>query len=122
MTARISNITPGDPLTARERQVLTLVAQGFPSAPIGRRLGYSEDGAKALLRAAMRKLDVHDRVSAALTAVQLGLIDPPACDEAVWVPAAGVRDVVDQWRGRAPAALLAELGRLCGDQPVRRVS
>lgn len=81
MTPRV--VTPGDPLTTRERAVLALVAQGCTNAVIGRRVGFSEDSVKHTVMGAMRKLGAADRTSAAIIGIQLGLIDPPARDGAV---------------------------------------
>jgi DNA-binding NarL/FixJ family response regulator len=63
----------GKPLTARERQVLSLVVRGLPNRGIARMLGISESTVKNHLRAVFGKLNVADRTQAALTAVRTGL-------------------------------------------------
>lgn len=55
-------------LTAREREVLSLVAQGLANKAIARRLGISEKTVKAHLTSVFAALDVTDRTQAALWA------------------------------------------------------
>ena len=55
-------------LTAREREVLALVAQGLANKAIARRLGISEKTVKAHLTSVFAALDVTDRTQAALWA------------------------------------------------------
>ncbi|GAA1876377.1 response regulator [Lapillicoccus jejuensis] len=59
---------PGDGLSAREREVLDLVAEGMANKQIGRRLGISERTVKAHLGRVFREIGVVDRTSAALWA------------------------------------------------------
>ncbi|MEI2732991.1 MAG: response regulator transcription factor [Dermatophilaceae bacterium] len=59
---------PVDVLSARERQVLVLVAQGLANKQIGRALGISERTVKAHLGSVFRQIGVADRTSAALWA------------------------------------------------------
>lgn len=59
---------PGDGLSAREREVLALVAEGMANKQIGRRLGISERTVKAHLGRVFREIGVVDRTSAALWA------------------------------------------------------
>jgi DNA-binding NarL/FixJ family response regulator len=65
-------------LTAREREVLELVARGMPNKAIALRLSLSEKTVKAHVSAVLRKLDVTDRTQAALKAVRERLVDPDA--------------------------------------------
>lgn len=58
----------GPILTAREQQVLRLVAEGLANKQIGHRLGISERTVKAHLTRIMQELGVSDRVRAALWA------------------------------------------------------
>jgi DNA-binding NarL/FixJ family response regulator len=60
-------------LTAREREVLGLLAQGMQNRGIAERLGISEATVKAHLTHIYHALDVTDRTSAALLAHELGL-------------------------------------------------
>jgi DNA-binding NarL/FixJ family response regulator len=62
-------------LTARERQVLELLARGMPNKAIALRLSLSEKTVKAHVSAILRKLDVTDRTQAALRAVRERLVD-----------------------------------------------
>jgi DNA-binding NarL/FixJ family response regulator len=63
-----------DALTARERQVLALVAVGLPNKTIARRLTISEKTVKAHLTHVFTVLGVSDRTSAALWAQRNGLV------------------------------------------------
>jgi DNA-binding NarL/FixJ family response regulator len=64
---------PLEALTDREREVLSLVADGLPNKQIGRRLGISEKTVKAHLTSAFRTIGVDDRVQAGLWARRQGL-------------------------------------------------
>ena len=59
---------PGATLSARETEVLRLVAQGLSNKQIGRALGIAERTVKAHLGRVFRELGVLDRTSAALWA------------------------------------------------------
>jgi DNA-binding NarL/FixJ family response regulator len=63
-----------DALTAREREVLSLVAAGLPNKSIARRLDISEKTVKAHLTRVFTVLGVQDRTSAALWAQRHGLV------------------------------------------------
>ena len=63
-----------DALSAREREVLTLVAVGLPNKSIARRLTISEKTVKTHLTRVFTVLGVSDRTSAALWAQRHGLI------------------------------------------------
>ncbi|MEV4108522.1 response regulator transcription factor [Nonomuraea sp. NPDC049695] len=66
---------PGQPvLSAREREVLELVAEGLTNAEIGRRLYIGEATVKTYLLRVFGKLGVSDRTSAVLAALDLGLV------------------------------------------------
>jgi DNA-binding NarL/FixJ family response regulator len=62
-------------LTARERDVLALLARGLANKAIAQRLSLSEKTVKAHVSAILRKLDVTDRTQAALRAVREHLVD-----------------------------------------------
>ena len=64
---------PLDALTEREREVLTLVADGLPNKQIARRLEISEKTVKAHLTSTFRAIGVNDRMQAALWARRHGL-------------------------------------------------
>ena len=63
-------------LSAREEEVLKLLATGETNREIAGRLFVSEETVKKHVAAIFRKLDVSDRTRAALLAVRAGLVDP----------------------------------------------
>ena len=63
------------PLTARERQVLGLVAEGHSNKLIAAALGISERTVKNHLTCIMTKLRAFDRTHAVVTAVRLGWLE-----------------------------------------------
>jgi NarL family two-component system response regulator LiaR len=67
--------TARDPLTAREGEVLRLIARGLSNRLIARELALSEKTVKAHVSAVLAKLGVADRTQAALFAVRSGLAD-----------------------------------------------
>lgn len=71
---RQADTTPIDaqPLTDREREVLSLVAEGYSNKLIAGRLGISERTVKNHLTYIMIKLRASDRTHAVVTAVRLG--------------------------------------------------
>lgn len=66
---------PTPPLTARERQVLELLAGGLANKEIAFNLKLSENTVKNHLRNILEKLHLQNRVQAALYAVRMGLVD-----------------------------------------------
>ncbi|MBG0560332.1 response regulator [Actinoplanes aureus] len=67
--------SPAPPaLSARETEVLRLVAAGLTNADIGKRLFISEATVKTHLLRAFNKLDVADRTAAVTTAMRHGLL------------------------------------------------
>ncbi|TMD22547.1 MAG: response regulator transcription factor [Chloroflexi bacterium] len=60
--------------TPRERDVLRLLAEGFPNKEIARRLSLSEKTVKTHVSNILQKLGVSDRTQAALMAVRRGLV------------------------------------------------
>jgi len=64
-------------LTARERQVLELLAAGMANKEIAFQLKISENTVKNHLRNILEKLHLQNRVQAALYAVRMGLADRP---------------------------------------------
>jgi DNA-binding NarL/FixJ family response regulator len=61
-------------LTARERDVLALVGAGLSNAEIGRRLHLVEGTVKAYMTSLMDRLEVRNRVQAAVLAHEAGLV------------------------------------------------
>jgi DNA-binding NarL/FixJ family response regulator len=78
MTERnTSGGTPTENLTARERQVLGLVANGMSNRLIGEKLGITTGTAKAHVERVIGKLGAVDRTQAAVRGIALGLVTPP---------------------------------------------
>jgi DNA-binding NarL/FixJ family response regulator len=72
-TAHAAHALP--PLSAREEEVLKLLATGETNRQIARRLFVSEETVKSHVASILRKLEVSDRTSAAVLAVRAGLVD-----------------------------------------------
>lgn len=64
-------------LTAREIQLLQLVAQGYSNKEIGEALALAESTVKNSLRVILEKLHLRNRTQAAVFAVCQGLVHPP---------------------------------------------
>jgi two-component system, NarL family, response regulator LiaR len=67
---------PLDRLTRREREVLALIARGFPNKRIAGELAVSEKTVKTHVGHVLAKLGVTDRTQAAVIAVRAGLGGP----------------------------------------------
>lgn len=79
MTERGSGQMPqAQALTARERQVLGLVAGGFSNREIGEKLGITTGTAKAHVERVIGKLGASDRTQAAVRGIALGLVAQPS--------------------------------------------
>jgi len=61
-------------LTARELQVLELLARGMRNKEVGQNLNISEDTVRAYTRSIFVKLNVHDRTAALSEALRRGLV------------------------------------------------
>jgi DNA-binding NarL/FixJ family response regulator len=68
--------TPGDPLTARERQVLQLIGEGKSTKEIASVLGISVKTAESHRARLMGKLDIHETASLVRYAIRRGLVQP----------------------------------------------
>jgi DNA-binding NarL/FixJ family response regulator len=66
---------PRGPLTAREADVLRLLADGLTHEAVGRRLTISAETARTHLRKACDRLGAATRTEAVARAIRLGLID-----------------------------------------------
>jgi two-component system, NarL family, response regulator NreC len=67
---------PRDPLTARERQVLQLIAEGKSTKDIASLLGISTKTAESHRTRLMQKLDIHETASLVRYAVRRGIVQP----------------------------------------------
>jgi DNA-binding NarL/FixJ family response regulator len=65
-------------LTAREMEVLRLVATGLPNLEIAHRMTVSEATVKTHLNRAMAKLNLNSRAQAVVLAYEVGLVRPSA--------------------------------------------
>jgi DNA-binding NarL/FixJ family response regulator len=66
-----------DGLTAREREVLTLVGRGMTNHEVAGRLSISVATAKAHVARLLAKLGARDRVQLVIAAYEAGLVTPP---------------------------------------------
>lgn len=65
---------PRDPLTAREKQVLQLIAEGKSTKDVAAILGISAKTAESHRTRLMQKLDIHETASLVLYAVRRGIV------------------------------------------------
>jgi DNA-binding NarL/FixJ family response regulator len=78
---RLPRATPPkgvDELTARERDIFRLIAEGLTNGEIAQRLYISETTVKTHVTHLFQKLDVRDRVQAVVLAYQAGLFENEA--------------------------------------------
>jgi len=71
---RESRPRPLEPLTARELEVLQLLAEGASTSQASERLGISTATLRAHVQAILRKLGAHSRLEAVAEAARLGVI------------------------------------------------
>jgi two-component system, NarL family, response regulator NreC len=67
---------PTDPLSAREHEVLQLIAEGKSTKDVATLLGVSVKTAESHRTRLMRKLDIHETASLVRYAVRRGLVQP----------------------------------------------
>lgn len=63
-------------MTAREEEVLELIAKGFTLTKVGDALGITRHTTAGYVKNIYRKLEVSSRAEAAREAIQLGMVDP----------------------------------------------
>jgi DNA-binding NarL/FixJ family response regulator len=71
-------MSPAEPLTAREVEVLRLMAGGYSNREIAEALGTAEGTVKNHASSILSKLGVRDRTRAVLTALERGLLEGKA--------------------------------------------
>jgi DNA-binding NarL/FixJ family response regulator len=76
MSRRVASLERIERLTPREREVLALLGAGLSNAEIGRRLYLAEGTVKAYVSALMSRLEVRNRVQAAILAHEAGIVEP----------------------------------------------
>ncbi|MBE9099735.1 response regulator transcription factor [Vacuolonema iberomarrocanum] len=69
-----TNQRPFIPLSDREQEVLSLVAEGHNNSEIARQLYVSPNTVKTHVRGILNKLGVKNRIQAAILAVRYGLV------------------------------------------------
>ena len=74
IAARLTERMARSNLTAREHQVLQLVAKGLTNKEIGRAFGISDNTARNHVNSIIEKLEVSDRTEAATIAMRQGLV------------------------------------------------
>ena len=77
LVAEVSGPRGAGSLTARERQVLQLIAAGLPSKQIARELSISERTVKFHSHSLLRKLGAENRAQAVAVAAERGLLETP---------------------------------------------
>jgi len=70
----LASRVPDSDLSAREREVLQLMAGGNSNKQIGSALGITEATVKSHVSTILQRLDVDDRTQAVVTALQRGLV------------------------------------------------
>ncbi len=74
ISQRLRNLQAEPEITAREREILALVAQGNSNKAIAGGLGISEDTVKQHVSRILTKLKVNDRAQATAEAIRRGLV------------------------------------------------
>jgi two-component system NarL family response regulator len=74
VAARLAERPIGRELTAREVEVLELIARGRSNREIGEELSIAEGTVKAHVNSILGKLEAHDRTDAAMIALKRGII------------------------------------------------
>ena len=74
MSIAIKNTDPIVPLTAREKEILTYVAQGDNNQTIAEKVFVREVTIKTHLNKIFKKLNVSNRTQAVLVAMQMNII------------------------------------------------
>ncbi len=74
LEARLTEMKSGPEITAREREILALIARGQANKEIGATLGIAEDTVKRHVSSILDKLQVNDRAQATAEAIRRGIV------------------------------------------------
>jgi two-component system, NarL family, response regulator len=74
VAAKLAEHTPRIPLTSRETEVLSLVANGLSNAKVAERIGRAEGTVEVHLKNILQKLGASDRNESVTTALRRGFI------------------------------------------------
>lgn len=74
LAERLAGLQRGPAITAREREILALVARGRANKEIAGTLGIAEDTVKRHISNIFQKLEVHDRAQATAEAIRRGIV------------------------------------------------
>ncbi len=74
LAERLADLKSGPTVTARERQILALIAQGRANKEIACKLGIADDTVKRHVSNLLQKLDVSDRAQATAEAIRRGIV------------------------------------------------
>lgn len=74
LAQRLANLRLGAAITAREREILALIAHGHANKQIAALFEISEDTVKRHVSHILEKLNVHDRAQATAEAIRRGII------------------------------------------------
>jgi DNA-binding NarL/FixJ family response regulator len=74
VAAELIELRLGPSITAREREIISLIAAGSANKEIGSKLGIAEDTVKQHVSRILQKLGVKDRAQAATEAIRRGII------------------------------------------------
>jgi DNA-binding NarL/FixJ family response regulator len=74
LAVKLAEHMPRMPLSAREIEILKLIAQGLRNKEVGGMLGIAEDTVKVHVKNIFDKLDVNDRTQAVTVALHRGII------------------------------------------------
>lgn len=75
-SASLVEVPPGNSLTKREKEILTLIASGKSNSEIADDLYITQGTVRVHVHAILQKLEVRDRTQAVVVAMQMGIVHP----------------------------------------------